>query len=352
MSNIFSSKKNHVFVIAEAGSNWKAGTYKNDIKRAKKLIDVAADADADAVKFQTFRANTVYVNNAGSSKYLGKSGISNGIDKIFENLEMPYEMLEILAKYCKKKKIQFMSTPFSIEDAKHVDKFVKIHKIASYELNHIRLLDFLAKTRKPIIISTGASNIEEIKFAVNRIKKNNGKNIAILQCTACYPAPLESLNLLTIPEIKKMFNVIVGLSDHSLDPFTGPLIAIGLGAKIIEKHFTINKKFKGPDHKFALEPKELKMMIQQIRQAEKTWGTGEKRVLKEEKELREFAVRSIQAIKEIKKGEKFQESKNIEILRSGNKTRGMDARYLMKINGKISNRNIKSGEGIRLKDCI
>ena len=352
MSNILSSINNHVFVIAEAGSNWKAGTYHNDIKRAKKLIDVAADAGANAVKFQTFRGNTVYVHNPGPSKYLVRSGIKNGIDKIFENLEMPYEMLEILSKYCKKKKIEFMSTPFSVEDAKHVDKFVKIHKISSYELNHVRLLDFLAKTKKPIIISTGASNIEEIKFAVNRIKKNNPKNIAILQCTACYPAPLETLNLLTIPEIKTKFNLMVGLSDHSLDSDIGPLIAIGLGARIIEKHFTISKKLKGPDHKFALEPHELKRMINHIRQAERTLGIGKKDVLKEEEELREFAVRSIQAIKEIKKGERLQESKNMDILRSGNKTRGADARYLMKINGKISNRNIKLGEGIRLKDCI
>jgi N,N'-diacetyllegionaminate synthase len=352
MTNIFSSKSKHIFVIAEAGSNWKAGTYKNDLKRAKKLIDASVEAGADAIKFQTFRANTVYVKNAGPSNYLGKSGIKIGIDELFENLEMPYKMLKELSTYCKKKKIQFMSTPFSVEDAKHVNKFVKIHKIASYELNHIRLLEFLAKTKKPIIISTGANNIEEIEFAVNRLKKFNVKNITILQCTACYPAPLETLNLLTIPEIKKKFNVSVGLSDHSLEPSIGPLIAIGLGAKVIEKHFTINKKLKGPDHKFALDPNELKIMIRQIRQAEKSLGERKKYVLKDEKELREFAVRSIQAIKEIKEGGKFQEGENIEVLRSGNKTRGADARFLMKINGKRSKRSIKLGEGIRLKDII
>ena len=352
MSKIFSSKNNHVFVIAEAGSNWKAGTYSNDLKRAKKLISIAADAGADAIKFQTFRSNKVYVNNAGQSKYLGKSGIKVGIDKLFENLEMPYKMLKDLSEYSKKKNIQFMSTPFSVEDAKEVDKFVKIHKIASYELNHVRLLEFLAKTKKPIIISTGASNIEEIDFAVKKLKKFNAKKIIILQCTACYPAPLESLNLLSIQEIKKKFKVTVGLSDHSLEYDIGPLIAIGLGAKIIEKHFTINKKLKGPDHKFALEPNELKIMIKQIRQAEKSLGVGRKQVLKDEIELREFAVRSIQAIKEIKKGEKFQEGKNMEVLRSGNKTRGADARFLMKINGKRANKRIKSGEGIRSKDII
>lgn len=341
-----------VFIIAEAGSNWKVGTHNEDIKRAKKLIRVASESGADAVKFQTFRANTVYVSNAGNSSYLKKSGISKNINEMFEYAQMSYEMLKELSEYCDKQKIQFMSTPFSITDAIAINKYVKIHKIASYEINHVRLLEYLAKTKKPIILSTGASNYDEIDFAVNILKKYHVKEYALLQCTAKYPAPLESLNLLTIPEMKKRYKILIGLSDHSLDPIIGPVMAVGLGARIIEKHFTLDKNLAGPDHKFALEPSELKKMIEIIRLSEKTFGDGKKRVLDVEKELRGFAVRRIQAIKDIKKGQRFTEGHNMDVLRPGNRTKGAEARFLLKINGKKSKKTIKSGEGIRLKDCV
>ena len=344
-------ESSRVFVIAEAGSNWKVGSYNEDIKRAKKLIHVASESGADAVKFQTFRTNTVYVPNAGNSDYLEKSGIKKSINKIFENAEMPYEMLKELAEFCNKENIQFMSTPFSVADAKAINSHVKIHKVASYEINHVRLLEYLAKTKKPIILSTGASNYDEINFAVNILKKYHVEKYALLQCTAKYPAPLESLNLLTIPKMKKRYKVPIGLSDHSLDPIIGPLMAIGLGATIIEKHFTLDKTLPGPDHKFALTPKELEKMIQHIRQAEKTFGDGRKKVLEVEEELRNFAVRRIQAIKDIEKGDVFVEAQNIGVLRPGNRTKGAGARFLVKINGKKSKKAIKLGEGIRLKDC-
>ena len=340
-----------VFIIAEAGSNWKAGSYDNDIKRAKKLIHAAAESGADAIKFQTFRARSVYVSDAGNSDYLESSGIRKSINKIFENAEMPYKMLEELAEYCKKKNIEFMSTAFSVADARAVNKYVKIHKVASYEINHIRLLEYLAKTKKPIILSTGASNYEEIDFAVNLLKRHGVKKYALLQCTAKYPAPLESLNLLAIPEMKKRYKVPVGLSDHSLDPIIGPLTAVGLGARIIEKHFTLDKNLSGPDHKFALNPLELKKMVHSIRLAEKTFGDGKKKVLTVEKELRNFATRRIQAIKNIKKGERFVEGQNIEVLRPGKKMKGAEARFLIKINGKKSKRSIKTGQGVKLEYC-
>ncbi|QLH09691.1 N-acetylneuraminate synthase family protein [Candidatus Nitrosotenuis sp. DW1] len=341
-----------VFVIAEAGSNWKAGSYNEDIRRAKKLISVASECGADAVKFQTFRTNTVYVQNAGNSDYLEKSGIKKSINKIFENAEMPYEMLQELSEYCERKNIQFMSTPFSVADAKAINDYVKIHKVASYEINHVRLLEYLAKTKKPIILSTGASTYDEIDFAINLLKKHHVKQYALLQCTAKYPTPLESLNLLTIPEMRQKYDIHIGLSDHSLDPIVGPITAVGLGARIIEKHFTLDKSLPGPDHKFALTPAELKKMIEAIRSAEKTLGDSKKQILKIEVELRDFAVRRIQAIKDIKKGEKFIEGQNIDVLRPGNRTKGADARFLTKISGKKAIRSIKIGEGVKMKDCL
>ena len=342
---------NHIFVIAEAGSNWKVGTYSQDLKQAKKLIDTAKKSGADAIKFQTYSSEGVYVSNAGKSNYLTKSGIKKKINDIFDENSMPHKMLKELYDYCKKKKIIFMSTAFSIKDAIEVDKFSIIHKIASYELNHIPLLEYLAKTNKPIILSTGASTIEEIDFAIKILKKNGNSNISLLQCTASYPASIESLNLSVIPILKKKYKIPIGLSDHSTDPLVAPLVSIGLGATIIEKHFTLNKNLNGPDHYFALEPNELDLMIKGIRNAERSKGQERKTITKDEQELRDFAVRSIQATRDIKKNEAFKLGENIELLRSGNQKRGADARFLKKISGKKSKRSIKSGSGISLKDC-
>ena len=341
----------NIFVIAEAGSNWKAGSYKKDIERATKLIKLAANSGADAIKFQTYNPETVYVPNAGNSKYLRKSGINKNIFEIFQEYSMPHKMLKDLSIICKKEKILFMSTPFSVKDAIEVNKYVKIHKIAAFEINHVRLLEYLASTKKPIIISTGASNSSDIDFAIKILKKRGAKIICLLQTTSKYPAPIESLNLKVIKELKKKYNVPVGLSDHSVEPTLAPTLAIGLGATIIEKHFTLNKKFNGPDHNFALNPKELFELIKTIRESQKALGNGIKRILKDEEELRKFATRSIQAIKNIDKNEVFVEGKNIDILRSGNQKRGEDARFLTKITNKKSNRKINLGDGVFLKDC-
>ncbi len=333
------------FIIAEAGSNWKCGNYDDDVKRGKELIKIAASSGADAVKFQTYRAEATYVSNAGSSNYLSEQGIDEDIDKIFKNLEMPYKMIAILAKYAEEQKIIFMSTPFSVNDAKEIDPFVSIHKIASFEINHIRLIEFLAKTKKPLIISTGASTYDEIDFVLNLIKKIHN-DVAILQCTSKYPCSLESLNLNVIPQMRSKYDVPVGLSDHSVEPLVGPLLAIGLGASIIEKHFTIDKNLPGPDHKFALTPNELSQMIDSIRKGDRSKGNKNKFVLAEEKELQKFAKRSLQATKKITKGEILKEGYNFDILRPGNKLRGLEPRFLLSVNGKKSTKDIEIGDGI------
>ena len=336
----------HTFVIAEAGSNWKCGDFEQDLQQAKKLIKIAANAKADAVKFQTFKPDTLYAPNAGTSKYLSKSGIKQNMNEMFKHLSMPHEMIPELAKYCKQENIVFMSTAFSVDDAKAIEPYVELHKVASYEINHIRLLEFLSKTKKPILISTGATSYTEIDFAINLINKNKHDKIALLQCTSKYPAPIEALNLSVIPKMKSRYNLPVGLSDHSIDPIIGPLIAIGFGASIIEKHFTIDRTLPGPDHKFALIPEELKYMIQSIRNADKTKGTGIKEVLQEEIELKRFAARSIQAIKKIAKGDILKEGINFDVLRPGNRSRGMEPQFLSVIDGKKSTKDIEIGEGI------
>ena len=337
---------NHTFIIAEAGSNWKSGSYEEDLEQAKKLIKIASKAGADAVKFQTYKADTVYAYNAGNSNYLAEQGINKEINEIFEYLSMPYEMISELSQICNDEKIIFMSTPFSVEDAKQIDPFVSLHKIASFEINHVRLIEFLSKTEKPILISTGASTIDEIDFAVNLIKNNKNNEIGLLQCTSKYPAPIESLNLSAIPKMKERYNIPIGFSDHSVEPLIGPLTAVGLGATIIEKHFTLDKNLTGPDHSFAITPQELELMVKSIRQADKTKGNGKKIILNEEQELLLFAKRRIQAIKDIRKGDILKEGFNFEVLRPGNRIRGLEPRFLDKINGTKSTKNVLKGDGI------
>ncbi len=341
---------NKVFIIAEAGSNWKTGTRKQDIEMSKALIDAAVDAKADAIKFQTYKSETVYVPNAGESNYLTDSGIKESITKIFDNLSMPYDMIPILSEYCKNKNIQFMSTPFSVDDAKAIDPYVEIHKIASYEITHSKLIAFLAKTGKPLILSTGASTYDDILWAIEYFQKNGGKNLTLLQTTAKYPAPLETLNLKIIPNLRNKFGFQVGLSDHSKDPIIGPITAVALGATVIEKHFTLDNKLPGPDHFFALSPIELKIMVKSIRNCELSLGKTEKNILPEEIELNKFAQRGIQAVKPIKQNEIFEDGKNIDILRPGNQKKGLHPKFLSQINGKKATRSIDIGQGIQIDD--
>ena len=346
-------KHNQVFVIAEAGSNWRMGSPERDMKMAKTLIDVAVESQADAIKFQTYKSHSVYVPNAGDSDYLSDAGIKESINEIFDDLSMPYEMIPKLAEYSKKKNIEFMSTPFSVNDAKAIDPYVNYHKIASYEISHLRLIEFIANTGKPTFISTGAATKEEIRWALEKFSTNKGGKITLLQTTAKYPAPIDSLNLKAMFDLHeefKEFDVDVGLSDHSTSPIIGPISATALGASVIEKHFTIDKKLPGPDHSFALNQFELSEMVKAIRDTEKCLGIGEKIVLNEELELRDYAQRTIQCIKPILKGDIFQEGKNIDVLRSGKQKKGIHPKFLEKLEGRKAIRDISIGDGITKED--
>ncbi|MDP1835688.1 MAG: N-acetylneuraminate synthase family protein [Chlamydiales bacterium] len=340
----------HVFVIAEAGSNWRSGTPARDMRMAKTLIDVAVDAGADAVKFQTYRAETVYVAQAGMVKYLEESGVYSDIIEIFNDLSMPYEMIAPLHEYCEKQGIEFMSSAFGIKDFEAVNPYVKRHKIASYEISHLRLLEIAARTGKPIILSVGASVEEDIDWAIRTLKANNSGPITLMQCTLAYPAPPESLNLRVIPWLKQCFNLPVGFSDHSRDPLCGPLAAVALGATVIEKHYTIDNRLPGPDHFFALTPSELKKMVQAIRDTEKMLGDGRKTVEPAEQEMYRFGRRGVQAIQDIARDGIFQEGVNIDILRPGHQSSGVHPRLLPEILGKRATKDISAGSGIHLGD--
>jgi N-acetylneuraminate synthase len=323
-----------VFFIAEAGSNWKEADPFEMILRAKA-------AGADAIKFQVFRSESTYVKEAGKSGYLGQE-----VTELFKSLEMPYDLIPKLAKACEKEGIEFMATPFSLADFKAIDPYVKRHKIASYENNHVPLLRAAAKSQKPLYVSTGASTLQEVAWTVTFLRSLGVDALTLMQCTACYPAPPEAMHLETIGALKEAFKCPVGLSDHSLNPFAAPLAATALGASAIEKHFTLSRTLKGPDHAFAIEPDELKACIQEIRLIEKMRGDSFKHVAPCEEELRAFARRGLQAMQSIKKGEVFKEGENIAILRPGNCIRGAHPSRMSELEGKKALQDYQAGEGI------
>lgn len=343
-------RQGHITIIAEAGSNWRMGHAKRDMAMGKALIDVAADAGADVVKFQTYRPETTYVDNAGKSDYLADAGIQEDITDIFADLSMPYEMLGELAEYCRTKGVAFMSTGFSVADMAAIDPHTDLHKIASYESNHLRLLEFAANAGKPTIISTGASTMADVAWAVDTYQQLGGRDLCVMQCTAKYPAPMESLNLQTLAWLHQRFGVAVGLSDHSRDPITAALAAVGLGARCIEKHYTLNNQLPGPDHAFAIEPDELALMVETIRDAERALGDGVKAILPEEEELAVFARRGLQALRDIQPGETLVEGDNVGILRPGKQPQGAHPKYVTAMAGQTANRAIVAGSGIHPRD--
>ncbi len=339
-----------VYVIGEAGSNFRMGTRARDLKMGRTLIDVAVEAKCDAVKFQTYRPETVYAPNAGTSDYLTASGNPEDIHAIFADLAMPYEMVGELAAYARERGIDFMSSPFSVRDAEAVDPYVAVHKIASYEVNHRRLLEWIGRTGKPVVISTGAANLDEIGAALDLLRRSGAGPLCVMQCTAQYPAGLEALNLRTIPTLAQRFSVAVGLSDHSTDPLAGPVGAVALGARCIEKHYTLSKRLPGPDHSFALEPDELSAMVRGIRAMEQALGSADKGVHAAERELRTYAVRALQATRDIRAGEPLVEGGNFDILRPGKNRPGLNPMRIDELAGRHATRDIPAGDGIREGD--
>ncbi len=310
------------FIIAEAGSNFRISEdIDKNYEHALKLIDLAAESGADAVKFQLYKAKKIYVETAGTADYLGKE---RSIFDIIQDMELPVDWLPKLDKYSKEKGILFLCTPFDEESADALEKIGMVaYKIASYAISHIPLLKHIARFGKPLLISTGASDIGDIEKAVKAIKEEGNDQIILLQCTAKYPAPLSSMNLLTLPGISDHFDCLVGLSDHSRDPLIAPLGAVALGASVLEKHFTTDNDLPGPDHSFAVLGSELSSMVKGIRDMESALGERTKQVLEDEKELYSFCRRSIYAIKDIKPGESFSEE-NIAVLRGGKEKRGLE----------------------------
>ncbi|GAB4238380.1 MAG: hypothetical protein Tsb0021_18110 [Chlamydiales bacterium] len=339
-----------LFIVAEAGSNWKLQDKAQSLQRAYEFIEAAVEAGADAVKFQTFRVDSLYVSNAGKSGYLKYAGIDQDIVSLLKEYEMPYELIPKLASFAKSKGIEWMSSIFSEEAFENVNPYVKRHKIASYEISDPHLIRRVALSGKPLILSTGASTITDIEWAVKEFRRHGGKDLTLLQCTAKYPANIEAMNLSAIPKMRELFGVPIGLSDHSAHPYIAPLIALGYGATVIEKHFTLSHDGIGPDDSVSSTVQEFKAMVAALRKGSLMLGSGFKTIEPSEQELSLFASRSLQAIRDIQMGERLSEGKNFAILRPGNCKKGVHARFLTLVEGSVANKHIASGDGIQLKD--
>lgn len=325
-----------VFVIAEAGVN-----HNGDIELAKQLIDIAVEAGADAIKFQTFKAKNVVTKNAPKADYQVKNTKSDESQyDMIKKLELSEEEFRELYRYSKSKGVIFLSTPFDFESADFLEELgVPAFKVSSTDLTNLPFLEYLAEKKKPIILSTGMGTLGEIEEAINTIKNAGNKDIILLHCITSYPAKFESLNLRAIQTLKEAFKLPVGFSDHSPGIYA-PIAAVALGAVVIEKHFTLDKNLPGPDHKASLNPNELKEMISAIRLIEKALGDGIKRPTPEEEEIKKVARRSIVVKVDIPKGAIITKEM-ITFKRPGT---GLPPKYHNEIIGKRARRDIRADE--------
>lgn len=323
-----------VFIIAEISCN-----HLQKKEYALKLIEEAKKAGADAVKFQTYTPDTLTINcNNEYFQLKGTIWEGKNLYELYQEAHTPWDWFPELFEKAKEEKIICFSSVIDETGLEFLEKIGNpIYKLGSFEINHIPLLKKVARTKKPIIISTGIAGVEDIELALETIRKENNNQIILLKCTSAYPAPLDEMNLKTMQDMEKRFNVMSGLSDHS-DGIIAPLVATSLGAKVIEKHFILDRKEGGPDAKFSIEPQEFKEMVEGIRNAEKIMGkvNYEKG---EETKKHIFVKRSIFVVKDIKEGEIFTKE-NIKIIRPGH---GLEPKYYEEILGKKAKKEIKFG---------
>ena len=329
-------------VIAEIGPN-----HNGSLKTAKKLIKEAKKSGADYVKFQTFITEEIIIKSAEKANYQKKNSKKNENQfEMLKKLQLDFKSFEILKRYAAKQKIKFLTTCFDSKSVKFSEKFnMDYHKIASGELNNLPLIRDICKSANKIILSTGMSNFSEVKKTVNFILKNKikKKNLVVLHCNTEYPTPYEDVNLNSMIEMSKKLKLEnFGYSDHTLGDIVA-LSAVSLGAKFIEKHFTLNRKMKGPDHMASMEPQEFKKMVQKIRKIEQILGSKNKIITNSEKKNRAVARRSVVANLSINKGQKFT-LENLAIKRPG---KGLEPQKIFSLLGKKSKKNYRKNEFIK-----
>lgn len=330
------STDNPVYIIAEAGVN-----HNGNMELAKRLIDVAVAADVDAIKFQTFKTENVISRLAPKAQYQLENTNSNESQfDMVKKLELSNDNFYVLKDYCKLQGIQFLSSPFDEASVDLLERLnVEAFKIGSGEINNLPLLRYIAAKRKPIILSTGMSNLGEIEEALEVIKECD---VILLHATSNYPTSVEDVNLLAMKTMETAFNKIVGYSDHT-QGFEVAIAAVTLGAKVIEKHFTLDKNLAGPDHKASLDPTELKILVSLIRNVEKCLGNGVKRAMQSEENTRLVARKSIVAKEGIKAGDVLTKEM-LAIKRPGN---GIPPKFLDQLIGATIKNNVAIDETIQ-----
>lgn len=331
---------NHpTFIIAEAGSN-----HNQDLARAKEMIDVAVEAGVDAVKFQTFTAEKIAAKADDKIMEL-EANYQDTADNLFElykELEMPREWLGILRDYAAEKGIMFLSTPFDYEAVDELDELgIPAFKIASFESIDLPFLKYIAQKGKPIILSTGMANLGEIEEALEIIYNEGNRQVILLHCGINYPLAFSDVNLKAMDTMRQAFQLPVGYSDHTLG-IAVPISVAARGGMVLEKHFTLDKNLPGPDHKFALEPDELKDMVKGIREAEAALGKPFKRSLPSERIHYERGRRSIFAVEDIPSGTVITEEM-LRVLRPGI---GLKPKYYDLVVGRMARTDIKANEPI------
>ena len=315
-----------VFIIAEAGIN-----HNGSFKIAKKMVNVAKKAGVNCIKFQTHITEKEMIRSNITPGNISKKTLWS----IIKNCELTESEEEKIQQYCKNKKLLFLSTPFSKEAVDRLEKInIPAYKIGSGELTNIPFLHHIAKTNKPVILSTGMSTINEIKESVNLFKKYNS-SLALLQTTSIYPTNYKDVKLGAIEKLQKLFKLPIGISDHSIGIYTA-LGAVAKGACIVEKHFTLDKNMPGPDQKLSLEPNELIELVKGCNAVKLALGDT-KEILNGEKPILKFARESVVSIQEINKGEKFTD-KNISTKRPG--TGSIPAKEYYRLIGKKAKRKI------------
>jgi N-acetylneuraminate synthase/N,N'-diacetyllegionaminate synthase len=287
-----------VFIIAEAGVN-----HNGDLGLAKRLVSVAKDAGADAVKFQTFAADRLVTPKSPKAQYQRETADAKESQyEMLKKLELSPEEHQALMAHARACDLVFLSTPFDKESADLLEKLgVPAFKIGSGELTDLPLLQHVARKGKPMILSTGMSTMEEVEQAVQAVQKEGLKDIALLHCVSAYPAPVEDVNMRAMHILRETFNMPVGYSDHTKGTHVAPL-AVACGACIIEKHLTLDQKLPGPDHRMSMEPDKFAKLVRRIREAEIALGDGKKQSMPSEKDTRAVARKSVVALVDITQG--------------------------------------------------
>jgi len=332
----FDLTRDGVFIIAELSAN-----HGGKIEIAKESIRAAKEIGANAVKLQTYTADTLTLD-CDKEDFIIKGGTlwdDKKLYDLYKEAYLPWEWHEELFEYARSIDIDIFSSPFDKSAVDFLEAFdPSAYKVASFEITDYELVRYMAAKQRPIIISTGIATLQEIEDVVNICKEEGNSDIILLKCTSAYPAALEDANLLMIEDMAKQFGVTVGFSDHTLGT-TAPVVATTLGAKVIEKHFILDKSIGGADAAFSLDKEEFAQMVQTVRDAEKLLGKIDYTMSEKKEQSRQFA-RSLYVAKDIKKGELFTEL-NIRSVRPGY---GMHPKYLKEILGKTAQKDYEFGE--------